>query len=148
MGYPSQRQMPQGPPSPPSAGPGPQNAQSFSENMSAFGGSNRASRQNQGYGEQGQGQGYGQRQVPGGYPQQQQQQQRSIAQQLAHMEAVSGRQRPAGQAPISQNEGRACPSTGWQYIDPKGNVQGPFTHLGDAAVELHGILPPRFANEV
>mmetsp|Transcript_400 Transcript_400/g.1242 ORF Transcript_400/g.1242 Transcript_400/m.1242 type:complete len:88 (-) Transcript_400:226-489(-) len=27
------------------------------------------------------------------------------------------------------DKSRSCPATGWQYVDPKGNIQGPFTLL-------------------
>jgi len=56
--------------------------------------------------------------------QQQQQQQRSQqAQQNAALAAVAGHHAGA------DKRGPPCPQAGWQYVDPKGNVQGPFTLL-------------------
>jgi len=56
----------------------------------------------------------------GGYPHQQQQQQAQAAQAQAQVQA---------QAQDQGGDKRNCPPTGWQYVDPKGNVQGPFTLL-------------------
>merc|ERR1719356_288802 len=47
----------------------------------------------------------------------QQQQQHATSQ--VQTQAKAGEQRSASK----------CPPTGWQYVDPKGNVQGPFTLL-------------------
>mmetsp|Transcript_120599 Transcript_120599/g.234885 ORF Transcript_120599/g.234885 Transcript_120599/m.234885 type:complete len:99 (-) Transcript_120599:90-386(-) len=33
---------------------------------------------------------------------------------------------------LAQQDKRPCPTTGWQYVDPKKNVHGPFT-----LIEMH-----------
>merc|ERR1719310_1815587 len=55
-----------------------------------------------------------------------------MARAAAGQQAMAGRQQPAQQAQ-SQLGGHGtkmpCPTTGWQYQDPRGNIQGPFTLL-------------------
>merc|ERR1712176_437966 len=45
--------------------------------------------------------------------------------QQAQAKAQGGEQR----APATAAAAAKCPPTGWQYVDPKGNIQGPFTLL-------------------
>merc|ERR1712039_719431 len=45
--------------------------------------------------------------------------------QQAQAKAQGGEQR----APAAAAAAAKCPPTGWQYVDPKGNIQGPFTLL-------------------
>jgi len=55
--------------------------------------------------------------------QQQQQQQRQQQQRQQQQQQQQQQQMPP------QGDKRTCPQNGWQYVDPKGNIQGPFSLL-------------------
>merc|ERR1711879_1020372 len=93
-----------------------------------------------------------------------QQQLRKEQQQLQQQQQQAKQQRSiAQQQTQNRNERQPCPQTGWQYVDPKGNIQGPFTLVemnlwnsigyfrpdlpmrcdpGDAFVEINKLFPP------
>jgi len=46
---------------------------------------------------------------------------------------------------VSQCQKSACPSSGWEYVDPRGKTQGPFTLDQMATWQKHGFFFPTLA---
>jgi len=59
---------------------------------------------------------------------------------------AQAKQAQAAQAQAKQDN-RTCPVSGWQYVDPKGNIQGPFSllemQLWNNMGYFHSELPMR-----